>query len=91
LTTAISIAVVESFGVGAPIRGIRVVLTGIGFLGASAISHPRSGDQTPTGLTTAASVFYTACVGIAAASGYVLMAALATCVSFALLRLIGMK
>jgi putative Mg2+ transporter-C (MgtC) family protein len=90
LTTAISIAAVESFGVGDPTRGIHAVITGIGFLGAGAILHPRSGDQAPTGLTTAASVFYTACVGIAVASGYVLTAVLATCMSFALLRLVGM-
>jgi len=90
LTTAISIAAVESFGVGDPTRGIHAVITGIGFLGAGAILHPRSGDQAPTGLTTAASVFYTACVGIAVASGYVLTAVLATCISFALLRLVGM-
>lgn len=90
MTTAISIAAVESFGAGDPTRGIHAVITGIGFLGAGAILHPRSGDQTPTGLTTAASVFYTACVGIAAASGYVLTAVLATCMSFALLRLVGM-
>lgn len=90
LTTAISTATVEAFGSGDPTRGIHAVITGIGFLGAGAILHPRSGEQAPTGLTTAASVFYTACVGIAVASGYVVTAVLATCVSFALLRLVGM-
>jgi len=90
LTTSISISAVEAFGVGDPTRGIHAVITGIGFLGAGAILHPRSGDQAPTGLTTAASVFYTACVGIAVAAGYTLTAVLGTGISFALLRLVGM-
>ena len=89
LTTGVSIAAVESFGVGDPTRGIHAVITGIGFLGAGAILHPRSGSQAPTGLTTAASIFYTACVGIAVAAGYMLTAALATFLSLALLRLVG--
>jgi len=89
LTTGVSIAAVESFGAGDPTRGIHAVITGIGFLGAGAILHPRSGAQSPTGLTTAASIFYTACVGIAVATGYTLTAVLATLLSFALLRLVG--
>lgn len=90
LTTGVSISAVESFGVGDPTRGIHAVITGIGFLGAGAILHPRSGDQSPTGLTTAASVFYTACIGISVAAGYTLTAILGTCISFSLLRLVGM-
>lgn len=90
LTTAVSISAVESYGSGDPTRGIHAVITGIGFLGAGAILHPRSGDQSPTGLTTAASVFYTACVGIAVAAGFMLVAAIATALSFSLLRLVGM-
>lgn len=90
LTTSVSIYAVESFGSGDPTRGIHAVITGIGFLGAGAILHPRTGTQSPTGLTTAASIFYTACVGIAVASGFMLTASLATLLSFALLRLVGM-
>lgn len=90
LTTAVSISAVESFGSGDPTRGIHAVITGIGFLGAGAILHPRTGAQSPTGLTTAASIFYTACVGVAVASGFMLTATLATLLSFALLRLVGM-
>jgi putative Mg2+ transporter-C (MgtC) family protein len=90
LITAISIAAVESFGSGDPTRGLHAVITGIGFLGAGAILHPRSGTQGPTGLTTAASIFYTACVGVAVAAGYVVVACIATFLEFALLRLVGM-
>lgn len=50
-------------------RGIHGVITGIGFLGAGAImQHSKRGVI--SGLTTAASIFYTAAIGTAVAAGY---------------------
>ena len=49
---------------GDPSRALHAVVTGIGFLGAGAIIT-RSSDNAPHGLTTAASLFFAATVGIA--------------------------
>jgi putative Mg2+ transporter-C (MgtC) family protein len=49
---------------GDPSRALHAVVTGIGFLGAGAIMI-RSSDRAPHGLTTAASLFFAATVGIA--------------------------
>lgn len=89
LVTAVSAASVASFGVGDPTRGIHAVITGIGFLGAGAIIQPRKGSPTLSGLTTAASVFYTACIGVAVAAGFAVTAAVATALSYSILRLLG--
>jgi putative Mg2+ transporter-C (MgtC) family protein len=89
LVTGVSAAAVAAFGTGDPTRGIHAVITGIGFLGAGAIIQPREGSPTLSGLTTAASVFYTACIGVAVAAGFALTAAIATLVSLAILRILG--
>ena len=49
-------------------RGIHGVITGIGFLGAGAIIQSKKGVV--TGLTTAATIFHTAAIGVAVAVGY---------------------
>lgn len=49
-------------------RVIQGILTGIGFLGAGVIIHPEN-RQRVRGLTSAASTFLTACVGIACGAG----------------------
>ncbi len=49
---------------GDPTRALHAVVTGIGFIGAGAIMI-RSTDREPRGLTTAASLFFAATVGIA--------------------------
>jgi putative Mg2+ transporter-C (MgtC) family protein len=51
------------------------IITGIGFIGAGAILHPRGGVQ---GLTTAATIFVDAGIGMAAGAGLVLPAVIAT-------------
>jgi putative Mg2+ transporter-C (MgtC) family protein len=51
---------------GDPTRALHAVVTGIGFIGAGAIMF-RSSDREPHGLTTAASLFFAATVGIAVA------------------------
>lgn len=51
---------------GDPTRALHAVVTGIGFIGAGAIMF-RNRDREPQGLTTAASLFFAATVGIAVA------------------------
>ena len=49
---------------GDPTRALHAVVTGIGFIGAGTIML-RKTDREPRGLTTAASLFFAATVGIA--------------------------
>lgn len=62
-------------GVQDPTRVIQAVATGVGFLGAGAIMQ--SGGQVK-GLTTAASIWVVAAVGVAAGAGYWAIAVLLT-------------
>jgi putative Mg2+ transporter-C (MgtC) family protein len=65
--------VVSVYGFGSagdPARVAAQIVTGIGFLGAGAILHQRGGVQ---GLTTAASLWVTAAIGLAVGTGMVLM------------------
>src|SRR5574338_694007 len=57
-------------GVGDPGRVAAQVVTGIGFLGAGAILHESGGIQ---GLTTAATVWATAAIGLAVGVGMFVM------------------
>ena len=59
-------AVDDGQAAGDPTRALHAVVTGIGFIGAGAIMI-RSSDSEPRGLTTAASLFFAATVGIAVA------------------------
>jgi putative Mg2+ transporter-C (MgtC) family protein len=71
-----------------PIRVIQAVALGIGFLGGGVISAgSRSGSV--TGLTTAASVWATAALGVATALGYYVLAIGATLLQLAVLHLLG--
>lgn len=49
-------------------RVIQGIITGIGFLGAGVILHSRD-DQTVYGLTTAATIWFVACLGVASGAG----------------------
>ena len=55
-------------GTGDPARVAAQIVTGIGFLGAGAILHQRSSVH---GLTTAASLWVTAAIGLAVGVGLV--------------------
>lgn len=66
-----------------PVRTIQAVATGIGFLGAGIIF--RDGNKV-TGLTTAASVWAAASIGIAAAWGEWALALMGTAVTLFALR-----
>jgi putative Mg2+ transporter-C (MgtC) family protein len=62
------------------------VVTGIGFLGAGAILHNK---DSVIGLTTAATIFVVAAIGLAAGGGYWLPAAIGTLVAIFTLFLLG--
>ncbi len=69
-------------------RGIHGVITGIGFLGAGAImQHSKRGVV--SGLTTAASIFYTAAIGTAVAAGYGVAASVGTVLAIGVLYGLG--
>ena len=68
-------------------RGIHGVITGIGFLGAGTIIQSKKGVV--TGLTTAATIFHTAAIGVAVAVGYGLAATVGTLLAIAVLFGLG--
>ncbi|WP_334186857.1 MgtC/SapB family protein [Noviherbaspirillum sp.] len=67
-------------------RVLQGVVAGIGFLGAGAIIK-LSGDKEVKGLTTAASVWLTAAIGISAGVGREATAVLSTCLALCILLL----
>jgi putative Mg2+ transporter-C (MgtC) family protein len=71
-----------------PIRVIQAVAVGIGFLGSGVIFVSKSGD-TVRGLTTAASIWATAAVGIAAGLQHYVLAVGATLLMLVVLRGMG--
>ena len=64
-------------------RVAAMIVSGIGFLGAGAILHERGGVQ---GLTTAASLWVTAAIGMAVGVGMVLMSLATAALVFMVLR-----
>ena len=80
-------AVADGQTAGDPTRALHAVITGIGFLCAGAIIT-RGSDQAPQGLTTAASLFFAATVGIAVGIEELLIAAAMT--ALALIALAGL-
>ena len=64
-------------------RIIQGIVTGIGFIGAGAILHRGSKVQ---GLTTAASLWVAAAIGVSVGVGMFLMSSVATALVFALLH-----
>ncbi|MFL5472486.1 MAG: MgtC/SapB family protein [Gemmatimonadales bacterium] len=73
---------------GDPVRVIQAVAVGIGFLGSGVIFVAKEGDRV-RGLTTAASIWATAGVGIAAGSGRFLLAAGSTVLLMLVLRVMS--
>jgi putative Mg2+ transporter-C (MgtC) family protein len=74
---------------GTPAESARIastIITGIGFIGAGAILHSRA---SVTGLTTAATIFVTAAVGMAAGGGLYITAVFATAVILIALGVLG--
>ena len=64
-------------------RVAAMIVSGIGFLGAGAILHERGGVQ---GLTTAASLWVTAAIGMAVGVGMMLMSLATAALVFVVLR-----
>jgi putative Mg2+ transporter-C (MgtC) family protein len=80
LFTALSIEIAR--GGGTPDRIAAQIVTGIGFLGAGAIL--RSGQRVQ-GMTTAATIWVNAAVGMAAGAGEFLMATMTTVITLIVL------
>ena len=74
-------------GIGDPTRALHGVITGIGFLGAGTIAVGTGMRQ--GGVTTAATVFVTAAVGITVGMGAPISAVLATLLVLGALRMGG--
>ncbi len=70
--------------IGDPTRAMHAVITGIGFLGAGLIFTNRSGGT--QGVTTAATVFATAAMGVAVGLGFQVAGLGLTVIIFAILR-----
>ena len=83
LFTVMSISMAEG---GDTTRIAAQIVTGIGFLGAGAIMRTGSGVQ---GLTTAATVWVNAAVGVAAGGGEYHLAIIATAVTLAALLVLA--
>ena len=82
----VGINITERYGdIADPARIAAQVVTGIGFLGAGAIIQSRGSVQ---GLTTAASIWVVASIGLAVGNGYYLMATLATVSVMVVLNLV---
>jgi putative Mg2+ transporter-C (MgtC) family protein len=84
LFTMLSIVLAEG-PVADPTRIAAQIVTGVGFLGAGAIMRTGSGVQ---GLTTAATVWVNAAVGVAAGSGEYRLASIATGITLLVLLLL---
>jgi putative Mg2+ transporter-C (MgtC) family protein len=87
LIVALSVEATAGTAMGDPSRGLHAVVTGIGFLGAGAIVQSKRGPV--AGLTSAASVFYTAAIGCAIPFGFGIAATLATLMGLAVLAIMG--
>ena len=81
-----TIASIYGFGEGSdPARVAAGIVAGVGFLGAGAIISTREGIL--VGLTTAASIWAVAAIGLAAGAGLYILAPVATAVVLIVLRL----
>ena len=70
-----------------PSRVAAAVATGIGFIGAGVIFRGMRGDRVVMGLTTAASVWVTAAIGLAAGVGMYLIATIIAVVTVLVLMI----
>lgn len=71
-----------------PTRIIQGIVGGLGFLGAGSIIKAR-GSEDVTGLTTAASVWYTGALGVACGMGTYLLALISAVVGLLVLSVLG--
>jgi len=85
--TILSTELAGVFGGGDHTRIAAQIIPGIGFIGAGSILHARFGGV--TGLTTAATVFVVASIGMACGGGFYGLAAFASGLIFIALRVLG--
>ena len=81
--------VVSNFGFSGTVDPSRVaagVVAGVGFIGAGVIFRGMTGERL-AGLTTAASIWATAAVGLAAGAGLRLIAIIAAVITFGVLMI----
>jgi putative Mg2+ transporter-C (MgtC) family protein len=86
LFTTMSIQIASAYATGSADRVAAQIVTGVGFLGAGAIM--RSGGNIH-GMTTAATIWVNAGVGMAVGTGEYAMATIATFLTLAVLAVLG--
>jgi putative Mg2+ transporter-C (MgtC) family protein len=84
--TILSTRLAGEFGVGDHTRIAAQIIPGIGFIGAGSILHAKG---SVTGLTTAATIFVVASIGMAVGGEFYLEAIFATALIFLALHLLG--
>lgn len=87
LFTILSMQLAGKLGSGEGTRIASQIIPGIGFIGAGSILHARTGGV--TGLTTAATIFVVASIGMACGGGFYMLAIFASVVIFIALRSLG--
>jgi len=85
--TILSNELAGAFGSGDHTRIAAQIIPGIGFIGAGSILHARSGSV--SGLTTAATIFVVASIGMACGGGFYSLAVFAGILIFIALRALG--
>lgn len=85
LIVAIGEVLNRSMNLGDPTRALHAVVTGIGFLGAGLIFTSGKSNEIQ-GVTTSATVFTTACMGIAVGLGFLWTAIFFTLITVVILR-----
>jgi putative Mg2+ transporter-C (MgtC) family protein len=84
--TILSTELAKAFGIGDHTRIAAQIIPGIGFIGAGSILHDKGGVS---GLTTAATIFVVASIGMAAGGGLYVPAIFATMLIYLALHLLG--
>jgi len=87
LFTILSTELAGEFGIGDHTRIAAQIIPGIGFIGAGSILHDKGGVS---GITTAATIFVVASIGMAAGGGLYLVAIFSTMLIYLALHLLGM-
>src|SRR5580765_448847 len=85
--TILSTELAGAFGAGDHTRIAAQIIPGIGFIGAGSILHSRGGGV--SGLTTAATIFVVASIGMACGGGSYILAVFASVLMFLALRTLG--
>lgn len=85
--TILSTELAGEFGIGDHTRIAAQIIPGIGFIGAGSILHDKGGVS---GITTAATIFVVASIGMAVGGGLYLLAVFSTMLIYLALHLLGL-